>query len=180
MSATLNLTETQIFTALRSFLVALLPNGTEVVKGQDNRAAEPVGSNFIVMTPILRERIETNSDQYIDGSFNSQPQVGNSLQPVKLTVQLDFHGISANDNLAIVTTIFRDEWAVAQFATSGFDVTPLHMSEPRQVPYLNGEQQIETRWSVDALLQCNQIVTLPQDFAATLHVTPISVKATYH
>lgn len=228
MSIALSITESQTLTALRSFLIAVLPSGTEVVKAQDNRVPEPQGANFVTMTPLFRERIETNVDTYADTAFTGSiagttltvtamslgtiavgaQLLGNNLaantvvmalgtgsggigtytvspsqtvasqvmaagvqtllQPTKVTVQLDVHGPVSADNAQIITTLFRDQYAVDQFATSGYDVTPLYHSEPRQVPFLNGEQQIEERWVVDAVMQANPALTVPQQFAAQL------------
>jgi hypothetical protein len=178
---TISLTESQTLTALRSFLLAVLPTGTEVVKGQDNRVPEPAGSNFIVMTPTLQSRIETNTDSYSDGYLVNvnNPSVELTLQPMQLTVQLDIHGTSASDNLNLITSLFRDQYGVDAFNASGFDVTPLYMGDPRQMPFINGEQQIETRWTVDTVLQCNPIITTAQQFATTLNIGVISVEATY-
>src|SRR5262249_22629310 len=36
---------------------------------------------------------------------------------------------------------------------------------------LNGEQQVENCWQIDAVVQCNPIVTTSQDFAGTLTAT---------
>ena len=44
--------QTDVFTALRSFLLGVLPNGVEVIKGQVNRVAEPQGSDFVVFWPL--------------------------------------------------------------------------------------------------------------------------------
>lgn len=225
MSVALSFTESQTFTAIRSFLLSILPAGIEVVKGQDNRVPEPEGGDFVVMTPILRERLETNVDTYSDtafigsisgttltvmsvslgaiavgaqllgnnlaantvvtalwtgtggiGTYTVSPSqtVGSQviaagtqmlLQPTKVTIQLDVHGPNSADNAQIISTTWRDEYAVDQFATSGVDVTPLYASEPQQVPFMNAEQQFENRWTFDVVMQANQVVTVPQQFA---------------
>lgn len=61
--------EDDVLSALRNFLLTALPNATEVVAGQINRLAEPIGPDFVVMTPILRKRLETNVDLYADCAF---------------------------------------------------------------------------------------------------------------
>jgi len=160
---TLSLTESQTLAALRSFLLAVLPAGVEVVKGQVNRVAEPKGSDFVVMTSTLRERLSTNIDTYTDG-HPVNPGTKASLQPTKVTIQVDVHGPASADNAQIIVTLFRDEFATTAFSASGFDVTPLYASDPRQAPFLNGEQQVETRWTIDAVMHCNPVVTVPQDF----------------
>lgn len=181
MSVTLTLTDFQIFTALRSFLLAVLPVGTEVMRTQENRVAEPNGPDFVMMTSSLRTRLETNIVTFVDG-FPGSPGTRSDMQPISLTVQIDVHGPNSADNAQIVSTMFRSDWAVRQFATSGFDVTPLYAGDPHQAPFVNGEQQVENRWTFDAVMQCNPIVTTPQDFAGEVHVGTrgiINVDAAY-
>ena len=237
--STLSLTESQTLTALRTYLLSVLPAGTEVVRGQDNRVAEPQGANFVTMTPMLRERLGTNVDTFQDCAFTgsisgttltvtamslgaitvgatlfgtnvvagttitafgtgsggvgtytiSQPQTVSSetlacgsksmLQTTRVTVQLDVHGPASGDYAAIITTTFRDDYAVQSFLSSGFDVAPLYADEGRQMPFLNGEQQVEERWVVDVVMQCNPIVTVPQQFASQVQATVIEVQAQY-
>jgi len=55
--------------ALRSFLLGILPSGTEVIRGQANRVATPAGPNFVVFWPIRRLRLETNVDEFVDTRF---------------------------------------------------------------------------------------------------------------
>ncbi|MFM0141736.1 phage neck terminator protein [Paraburkholderia sp. RL18-085-BIA-A] len=239
MSATLSLTESQTLTALRSFLLSVLPAGTEVVKGQDNRVSEPVGPNFVTMTPLLKSRLSTNVNTAQDCAFNGAisgntltvssmilgaialnatlfgPNVlvgttitgnvtGNGgvgtytvspaqtvaqqvmacgtqtmLQATKVTVQIDVHGPNSSDNAQIITTAFRDSYATDFFQSTGYDVSPLYADDARQMPFLNGEQQIEERWSIDAVLQTNPVLTLPQQYASELNVNIIDVDATY-
>jgi hypothetical protein len=105
--------------------------------------------------------------------------VSTKAQPMKVTMQLDVHGPQSADNVALITTLFRDEFGVTQFQSSGFDVTPLYMSEPRQTPFVNDEHQIEQRWVIDAVMQCNPIVTVPQQFADVLALSLIEVDARY-
>lgn len=231
MSASISLSERQTLTALRSFLLSVLPAGIEVIRGQDNRVSEPEGDDFVTMTPILRTRLETNVAAYDDASYTGSisgsemtvtevaigaiavgdPVFGvgvaastvvnaitsgtggvgtytvapsqtiasqalasgtrSILQPVQVTVQIDIHGPSSPDNSQIITTLLRDEYATDFFSTTGFDVTPLYADDPRQMPFSNGEQQIENRWVVNAALQCNPVLTIPQQFADELVAT---------
>lgn len=62
-------TQSDVIGSLRDFLLAVLPVGTEVVPAQRNRVPEPKGGNFVVMTPIRFERIETNTDTFTDAVF---------------------------------------------------------------------------------------------------------------
>lgn len=168
MPATVSLTETGVLTALRALLLAVLPAAVEVVRGQQNRVTEPDADDFVVMTPILRERISTNVDSYQD-----LPGAGvrASLQATRVTVQLDVHGPASAENAQVASTLLRGSFACEFMAASGFDVQPLFASDPRQAPFVNGEAQVEERWTVDAVLQANIVVGTPQQFAGTLTST---------
>jgi hypothetical protein len=71
MALVLSPTQSAIQTALRSFLLSILPSGVEVIAGQANRVPEPSSPDFVVMTPILRQRLETNTDTFADVSFTA-------------------------------------------------------------------------------------------------------------
>lgn len=175
---TLSLTQDQTLTVLRTFLLGLMANGVEVVLAQDNRVPEPAGPDFITMTPILRERLDTNVVTTVDG-YPSNPQTRSDKVSERVTIQLDVHGPASADNVQVIATLFRSDWAVDQFAASGFDVAPLYASDPRQIPFTNGEQQVETRWSIDLAMQCNPVTTVSQDFAAQLSIVTVNVDARY-
>lgn len=62
-------TESQSLAALRAFLLAVLPDGNEVIKSQENKVPEPATPNFVLMTPTLMPRLATNVDSYADAVF---------------------------------------------------------------------------------------------------------------
>lgn len=62
-------TQSNVMTALGNFLVAVLPAGTDVAVAQTNRVPEPSADNFVVMTPLRQDRIETNVDAFDDMAF---------------------------------------------------------------------------------------------------------------
>lgn len=69
IAVTISPTESQILTSLRTFLVAVLPDGVDAVGGQPNRVAEPKGNEFVVMSPPNFSRLETNVDAWADVRF---------------------------------------------------------------------------------------------------------------
>lgn len=222
--------ETALLTALRSFLLSVLPTGVEVIRAQVNRVSSPKGP-FVTMTPLTRRRLSTNVDEFNDaslvgaiangvltvtnvvfgqvrvsaslyaegvadgtiitaanpdGTFTVQPVqtvtsrqmfagVAEYMQATEVTFQLDVHGKDSADNVQIISTLFRDEYACASFSASGYDVQPLYTSEPRQMPFITGESQYEDRWSIDVVLQANPVVTAPQQFAGALSVVLVPV-----
>ena len=175
---TLSLTESNVLQALGQFLVAVLPTGTAVVVGQDNRVPAPQSANYAVMTPILRTRLATNLTAYTD-TYPGSTQTRQDTQATQVTIQVDTFGPLSADNAQLITTLFRSDWGVDQFAGYGFDVTPLYTSDPRQMKFTNESAQVEQRWTTDCVLQANAVVTVPQDFAGELVVGVIEVDAAY-
>lgn len=229
-------------TAVRSFLLAILPAGVEVFQAQQSRLPEPTAHSFVVLTPIMRERLSTNVDVYADVSFSgsvsgniltvtavqfgaiavgaplfgagvaagsiisalgtgtggvgtytlSAAQTGvtgplaagvrSVTQSTRITVQSDIHSadVATAANMAqTVSTLFRDEFAVDALSASNANISPLFASDPHQVPFLNSEQQYESRWIVDLVMDANMAIDVPQDFASAVTVNFISADNTY-
>lgn len=55
-------TRSDVFAALRAFLLDVLPEGVDAVAGMPNRVAEPQAPNFVVMTALRSPRLRTNVD----------------------------------------------------------------------------------------------------------------------
>lgn len=106
-----------------------------------------------------------------------------AMQETEIVVQLDIHSndlATAGSNAAIVATMWRDDYACQQIATIDPDLSPLYCADPRQIPFIDGEQQYESRYTLDLHLQANQKVTgIPQQFAAALAVEVINVDAVF-
>lgn len=100
-------------------------------------------------------------------------------QETSVTIQLDVHGDAGGDNAQIITTLMRDASGVAIFAALNPAISPLYATDPRQMPFLNENQQIETRWVLDVVLQVDPTVAVPQQFADAVDIEVISVDATY-
>lgn len=240
MTIALAPTQQAVLKALGAVLTGMLPSGIPIFVGQSNRVPEPKTSDFVIMTPVRRERIETNVDSGADVCFTgsiagttltvsaiplgaiaagatlfgsgvadnssivsqlsgpaggvgtykvaptqaapSQKMASGAtqvLQPTNIVVQLDVHGPNGADNAQKISTLFRDDYAVQQFAKSGIDVSPLLAEDPKQLPFLNAEQQYEDRWVLEAQMQVNEIVTFPQQFADALDVDLVDVDAVY-
>jgi len=64
--------QVNIFQVVGDFITNVISTaGFEVVQGQVNRTPEPANADFAVMWPILRNRIETNTDAAIDTLFTA-------------------------------------------------------------------------------------------------------------
>lgn len=178
MTVSLTNTERQALTVLRSFLLGVLPFGFEVIRAETNRTPEPNNPDFAILIPTGRVRLSTNVITYNDG-YPSSPSVRAATQPTQITIQIDVHGPASADNAQIITTLLRDDYACQAFTASGYDIAPLYAGEPQQIPFFNGEQQVEFRWTIDAVVQANTVVTVSQDFAASINIGLIDVDVVY-
>jgi hypothetical protein len=247
MTVSVSPNETDVLTALRSFLLSVMPDGSDVVQGEQNLVPEPGITTFGVMWPIMRPRLSTNADGYVDTIFTASIAAGvltvsaidpnsaglicegaslfgvgvadgskigaqisgptggtgtyavtpsqtvaskqmasgdlEATQETEIVVQLDVHGPSlaiAGNAVAAIATMFRDDYACRFFEALSPAITPLFSDDPRQVPFVNGEQQVEIKWTVDLHLQANQTVSgIPQQFADQAAVGLINVDAVY-
>lgn len=177
MPVTISILETNVFTALTSFLLGIVPAGTEVVKGQENRLPEPESDDFIVLTPLFKVRLSTNVNTYTDPKTN--PGTKNARAAIAFHIQLDVHGPQSGDTSAIIATLFRDGYAVGQFKSSNPGISPLYCDDPKQMPFTNGENQYEDRWIITAVIQYNPVTQTPIDFADEVDVHIVSVDAAY-
>lgn len=99
------------------------------------------------------------------------------LAATDMVVQVDIHGPSSADNAQRLDTLLRSEYGTRAFGTVA--VAPLYCDSPRQLPFLDAEQQVEDRWSVDVHLQLSAVVSTTQQFADQLEPTLIDVDATF-
>lgn len=235
MPITITPSQFDIYAALRSFLLVILPADVEVIVGQNNRTAEPACPNFVVMTAIRRERIETNIDTFQDCTFVGsiagtiltpgaltpgslplsvgQPVWGTVVAPNTIitgtvggvftvnisqnctgsmaaggntyqlnsimTFQLDVHSaeqMTSADLAVAIQTMIRDDYAVQFFNAIGPYIWPIDADDPRQAPFINAEQQYETRWIVEVKLQVNQVSTgVGQQFFTNVEVDLIEI-----
>lgn len=102
-----------------------------------------------------------------------------ALEPTEYTIQIDVHGPNSADNAQRISQLFRDEYGVRTIQGINPDVTPLHADDPRQIPFTNGEQQVETRFVINAVLQVNYTMNYPMQFADQLDATTIEVEAAF-
>jgi hypothetical protein len=218
-----------------------LNTGVPILKGQQNRIAQPPAPNYVIMTPLRRPRLATNIDDAVDCYFQASiaakvltvssvaygtielgsqlfgvgitantvvlsqltgsPPGGigtysinnaqtvsaegmacgtnSMLQKLEVVAQLDVYGPGSADLATIISTAFRDEYGVDLFAASGFDVAPLYADDPRQIGFIDGEVQWEERWIIEAHIQANVSVVVPQQFAAVLSLDLVNVDVEY-
>lgn len=99
---------------------------------------------------------------------------------VKWTVQLDIHGPNSGNNTRIIDTLFRSEYGVDFFdSATSWQCEPLYCSEARQIGFVNGENQWEERYVMDACLQINPIIGVPAQFFDQIEVQTIEAYPLY-
>jgi hypothetical protein len=171
-----SLTQTQVETLLRAFLIAILPQGVEVTVGQLNLVAEPTSDNFVIMWPTLRKRLGTTVVSW-DESVDGNPSTQDNTESVRLDMQLDFHGNDSTDNAQVFAVLFRSDYATQYFIGSG--MSPDYCSDGIQAPYISGEDQFEDRWTLNAVFDANITVSTPQQFADDITVEIVNVDVRY-
>lgn len=165
----ISLTEDEILTALRAFLVNVLPDGIEVIQGQGNKVPMPAGDDFVVMTAASRMQMATSVTGWEpDGTTR---EVDRSTG---FTYQLDVYGPGAADNAQVISTLLRDDYGCSFLAPYG--LAPLFCDDGQQMPLVTGEQQYLARWMVRGTLQANLAVTVGQQFADRLFTTLLEYK----
>jgi hypothetical protein len=95
-----------------------------------------------------------------------------ATESVQMAIQVDVFGPNSGNFVQIVSAMFRDGYAVDQFAASSPAISPLYADDPRQIAFSDGEH--ENRWSIDVELQIDQTITVPQQFADALKVNVVN------
>lgn len=163
-----------LYAKLRTLVLDVVPVGVEVVQGLDNRVPMPLPvPGFVAMTAVLLTPHRT--PVAIIDQQNPNPNSIAFEQGMTATVQLDCYGALSEDWAAMLTTLFRTEYACDFLAP----MAPLFTKDPMQAALVNAEAQYEKRWIVEGKVQYNPIVSTPAEFADTLEVNLINVDESY-
>ena len=167
---TINYTEQDIYTALRAWLLSVLPTGWEVIQGQENLVPMPIGQ-FVLMTSNGYERLATNVDKLdntgLINSINTQ---------FHYKIQLDFYGAGSSEYSAVVSSLFRDIDTPAEFPDY---LKPLYADVAMQIPLITAGDNYLERWMVLSHLQFNPTMTKVVQSANALEATVIPVDVIY-
>ena len=101
------------------------------------------------------------------------------LQKAECVIQCDVHGPNSMNNAQIISTAFRDDYAVQFFAALDSTISPLYTDAPLQIPFINAENAFENRWVIELHLQIDQTVVVPMQFFDAAVVGLIEVDARY-
>lgn len=158
------ITSEDAFIALRTFLLDIVPVGTEIVQGLDNRVPMPGVDGWVVMTETRLQKMAQTTHDY-------SPDAGQKTvaRSTALHYQLDVYGEAAADTAQVITTLLADAHGVDALKPSG--IAPLYCEDPLQMPLLAGEQQYIKRMMVRCALHGIIVVTVDQQFADNLITT---------
>lgn len=176
MSLTVTPSQITVYQALETFLSGVLPAGVPVIRGLPNRSAMPSPQpGFVVMQALFDGRLWMPVDTYVTGG-TSPPTTSTIEQAIELAVQIDCFGPSSSDWAATISTTFEDNYG---FTALGPNCAPLYCNEGRMIPLTDEELQYEERWCLDARLEWHPVVTVNQQYADALTVTPKDVNVLF-
>lgn len=164
-----------LYTALRAFVVDVVPAEVDVVQGLGNRVSSPDPvPGYVAMTANLitphRTPVETWDND------NPSPDAIAIEQGTLVRVQLDCYGRDSADWAVMLAAALRTEYACRLLAPVA---APLYADNPVQAPLIDSEAAYESRWIVGANLQYNPVVSTPMEFADTAEITLINIDERY-
>ena len=160
MAATSSPTQSTVFSAVRAFILSVIT--AEVVQGRDN-LVDPITTG-VVITPLFRARLSTNSHAYHDPITTAGTET--TTQHVQLTIQVDCYGANAPEWADIISTLWRDEIAATAM---GAHVHPIDADDPQCLEYVDpGDIGYVTRWMVTGRVQVNPAIITPMEFFDTV------------
>lgn len=177
-----------VYVVLQSFLAMITGLDPDLIlQGLPNRTSMPPATpGYITMQAFHTKRLRTN--QSADSWLGvADPTTIAIEQGTELRIQLDFYGPSSGDWAAATEALWRSELAcVALGGVDGSGVPlvppicqPLHADEAHLAPFTDSEDQYETRWIIEAILQYNPVVTAPQEYADDAEIFVINVDERY-
>ncbi len=118
-----------------------------VIQGLQNNS--PLPENCIVMT-LLPYTQDLDQSQYINENGES------TIQTSKLyMMQLDFYGDMAFDRVTQCATMWRSQYTTNKLQA----IQPLYANNPRNMEFVNEQDQYEKRFLLEIALQYNPYYT---------------------
>lgn len=167
----LDITDTDVYTAVAAFLALVVPAGTPILQGQQNRIPMP-GSDCVLMTSLGADRIGTNTDgvTFANGAFTASVSAD-----YRYRMQVDFYGSADSEAWGVAAELlWRDGIA---FDSMPSNIKPIYSERLDQAPIIGGEDQWIRRWSMMLVLDYRPTWTQPTEAATgvTVGVEPIEV-----
>jgi hypothetical protein len=158
----------QVITALAAFIQPFVGSATPIIRQQENRVPPPLtaGQPDPLAFVSLRETILSDLETPIFiNSSDVNVQQASVTTPTRIDVQVNFYGVASADWCKAVKAVYRSPYAPDQFPLG---IKPLYCSDGIQGALITGEEQYENRWILNASLQYNPVVIVPQQSATEL------------
>lgn len=152
-----------------------------VIRGLPNRAAMPPASPGFVSMQLTRGK-QLRTPEVTWDSLAVAPTELEIEQGTELRLQLDMYGAASGDWAVVMQTLLRDETGCVALAGPDYQnpiLQPLYASDAHLAPLDDSEDQYESRWTIEAILQYNVTISVPMQFADTLELTVINVDEAY-
>lgn len=180
MSYELDLTDTQVFTALRAFIIDTLGDKvTAVIRIPTNRVPLPSTFPYISMQPIGKKPLAWGESILTDPALPAQSS--HTTVPQLYRIQVNINGDASGNLVHILAATFLSGIAFDYFAANAqAGIRPVTVDDPIQDPLINQEEQFEVRWHMDVYLQYNPTIQIATQSASAAEVNLINVEASYH
>jgi hypothetical protein len=195
----LDISDNDVYAAVADILKMVLPTGTPIIRGQQNRVAMPNVSCAVMTTVGAPRRVGTNVDALIEtnqGWTVDSNVLANSNDTVdsgevtfealvtadfEYSLQVDFYSAETNpptnplsESWAMATELlWRDK--IAWYAMPK-GIKPLYSEDRRQLPIIGGENQWVSRWAITLVLDYQPTLILSTDAALNVDVVGVPVR----
>lgn len=174
---TISQTESQVFAAVRAYVLWVLGANTVVIQAPGNRVPMPK-TDFILLNYLNRQDLTRPVESYFDETVGTiQTSTISYDQALEYGIQVDCYGANAGDNCSELTA-WWDTATTCDFLET-YNIQPLYHDDPRMLPLVDSESQYTKRWTTSFYLQYNPSVTMTQQFADEVDITLIEVDTTY-
>lgn len=169
---TLTVTDNDIYAGLVGFFQLVVPQGTPIIRGQQNRVPMP-NVPFVLMTTLgAPERIGTNFDSVTpvtDARGNIVSFAASVTADYRYAVQADFYSPYAESWATACELLWRDSIGINAMPDG---MKPLYSEDSRQMPLIGGEDQWIQRWTMTLVLDYQPTWVQPTYAAIGVTVIP--------
>ena len=163
---------TLLVRALGDMCAAYLGSTVVIRRGWQNAVSRPPASPWVQITPLAATRHATN--WHVGDNPDPDPEqivtagAVSIVQPRSRRVQMDFFGPDAARWAHVISAALWDTVGCDFLAPYG--VVPLETDDPRDLTGMEGNEQAVIRWMLETRLQCNTVVSLPQDYFSNVNL----------
>ena len=171
----LDIDDTAIYTAVKAFAALIVPTGTPIQRGQQNRVPMPDVPCVILTTLGVPTRIGTNAENteavIVDGEITGFTAAVKA--DFEYRVQADFYSPDAESWAMAAELLWRGSIG---FAAMPAGMKPLYSEDRRQAPLIGAEDQFLQRWILTFVLDYQPTWTQPTNAATALVIIPEAIE----